>query len=484
MRKVLHNFRWWENHEPQTMRVEGDQVVARDSRTDLNWEGADRMDCLGKVLRPGFIDCHCHILPMGLDIQKLNLEGIEDRGELLDRIRDRHRSQPDGWLHAVHYDQNRLAGGHLTRAELDAISVDRPILIRHVNGHASVANSQALASAGVDETVIDPKGGEFVRDAEGRLTGVLLETAHERVTNQMPLPTLEEMTEAILAAGHRMREWGITAASDMMTGRFDLKLELEAYRAARRRGMPIRVRLYVQWSSVFGKRAGNFEDTVSWFTSDDQDWVRVAGIKLFADGAIGSATAAVYEPYTGGGKGHLIYSPEELSRRVLIAHNSGFAVATHTIGDRATDVILDALEATGEPSRHRIEHAMILSDQQIERIVRNGCGLTFQPEFLGQFGHAYQRQLGPDRAAKLKRTRSVLDAGIPLAFSSDLPIVNGNPEDGMRYAVSRPVGFDPSEACTTDEAFRAYTETAAWINRDGDTMGQLKPGYLADYNLV
>ena len=80
MRKVLHNFRWWENHEPQTMRVEGDQVVARDSRTDLNWEGADRMDCLGKVLRPGFIDCHCHILPMGLDIQKLNLEGIEDRG--------------------------------------------------------------------------------------------------------------------------------------------------------------------------------------------------------------------------------------------------------------------------------------------------------------------------------------------------------------------------------------------------------------------
>ena len=359
MRKVLHNFRWWENHEPQTMRVEGDQVVARDSRTDLNWEGADRMDCLGKVLRPGFIDCHCHILPMGLDIQKLNLEGIEDRGELLDRIRDRHRSQPDGWLHAVHYDQNRLAGGHLTRAELDAISVDRPILIRHVNGHASVANSQALASAGVDETVIDPKGGEFVRDAEGRLTGVLLETAHERVTNQMPLPTLEEMTEAILAAGHRMREWGITAASDMMTGRFDLKLELEAYRAARRRGMPIRVRLYVQWSSVFGKRAGNFEDTVSWFTSDDQDWVRVAGIKLFADGAIGSATAAVYEPYTGGGKGHLIYSPEELSRRVLIAHNSGFAVATHTIGDRAPDVILDALEATGEPSRHRIEHAMI-----------------------------------------------------------------------------------------------------------------------------
>jgi len=154
--------------------------------------------------------------------------------------------------------------------------------------------------------------------------------------------------------------------------------------------------------------------------------------------------------------GQLIYSPTRLREMVQTAHRAGFRVATHSIGDYATDLVMDAYEATGEPSRHRIEHAMLLSDAQIERLAGLGCAVTFQPEFLIRFGHSYRRQLGPERMARLKRARSLLDAGIPLSFSSDRPIVPGDPKDGIRAAVHRPEGFDPAENITLPEAFRAY----------------------------
>jgi len=238
------------------------------------------------------------------------------------------------------------------------------------------------------------------------------------------------------------------------------------------------MRLYLQWGMVFGKHAVPSDILEAAIQALSADRTRVAGIKLFADGAIGSATAAVYEPYETGGTGHLIYAPDELARRVRVAHEAGYAVATHAIGDRATDVVLAAYEATGEPSRHRIEHAMILSDAQIERVKASGCGVSFQPEFLAAFGGSDRRQLGPDRAAALLRTRSLLDAGVPIAFSSDMPIVSGDPEIGIAAATNRPF-----EACTEEEAIDAYTRTAAWINGDAHTMGSLEPGMWADFVL-
>jgi predicted amidohydrolase YtcJ len=483
--KLYHNFHWAFDGTRQAMLVDQGQVVARGP--DVVSSDAEEHDLEGRFVLPGFVDAHCHILPMGLDLQKLHLGECSSHEDVLDLLAKRHREQPDGWLLAVHYDQTKY-GSHMDRAQLDAISADRPILLRHVSGHAGLANSAALGLAGVDETTPDPDGGSFGREGT-RLTGVLLEHANELVSSFVPNPSYEEMVEAILLAGERMRSMGIVAACDMMTGRFDLEQELAAYDEAVRRGCAIDTRLFVQWRAVFGRRGIGPEEL-------RRRSSRIGGIKIFADGAIGSATAAIYGEYTGESSagprisrhgqpasqhgeevsGQLIYSPDRLKEMVRTAHEAGFQVATHSIGDYSTDLVLDAYEATGEPSRHRIEHAMILSDAQIERIVKAACSVTFQPEFLQRFGHSYLRQLGPERTARLKRTRSVLDAGIPLAFSSDLPIVNGNPLDGIRTASHRPEAFDPSENCTRDEAFRLYTQNAATLGGWNRVLGTLSAG--------
>lgn len=501
---TLANFVAWDTGERQILTARNGLVVERRAMAPGEAVPDGATDLAGKTLAPAYIDNHCHILPTGLDLQKLHLGACATHAEVLEAVRQRHADRPDGWLLAVHYDQNRTGGGvHLTRHDLDAISGTRPILLRHVNGHASVANTAALETAGVRPGEPDPDGGRFGRDAAGALDGTLFEDAHDRVTGAAPAPTRSEMVQAILAAADRMADLGIGCASDMMTGRFGLIDELHAYREASERGARIRFRLYVQWANRFGPRAASEAEIAEAEVAMDPTRCRVAGIKLFADGAIGSATAAIYGRYSGEPaagfrlsrharpatsegeaevSGQLIYRPEKLKQRVLTADAAGYQVAIHAIGDYATDLVMDAYEACGDGARHRIEHAMILSDAQIERMARLGCFCTMQPEFLLRFGHAYRLQLGPERAARLKRARSVWDAGIPLSFSSDRPIVPGDPADGIRTAVHRPEGFDPGEAVTHEEAHAAYTAEAARAN--GDPVPALQPGDWADWRVV
>ncbi len=486
----------------QDMLVSNNRVVYRGLPLDSSPVGYEVQSLLGKFLWPKYVDNHCHVIPTGLNLSKLNLRDCITSDEFLEAIRMRHKSHPDGWLVAVQYDQNRSGGDFLTRTDLDAISGTRPIYVTHANGHAGIANSAALRLAGIDETVKDPSGGKFRRDASGRLDGILLEMAHEQVLAASPQPTIAEMTQAVLDAGQHMASVGIGAATDMMTGAYDMLSELKAYGDAARQGCPVHLRLYLQWKHVFGPRAvaaGVLQEAIE---ALPRDRVKVCGIKIFADGAIASATAAIYGKYSGAEatgprisrnangaaefsnrevSGQLIYSQDRLRKMVLTAHEAGFNVATHAIGDYAADLVMDAYESTGEPGRHRLEHAMILSDGQIERIAKARTRVTFQPEFMVRFGPAYQRQLGPERAARLERARSVLGAGIPLSFSSDQPIVTGDPMVGMRTAVNRPEGFDPAENVTPLEALTLYTSAAAEANGDGETMGSLNPGMWADY---
>ncbi len=503
MLKKLQNFRILGNDGHHEMFIE-DGVFASDpipAHVDLM--GDEEFDCGGKILLPGFIDSHCHVLPSGLDLLKLNLGECSTREEVLEVVLDRHVSQPDGWMLAVQYDNNKFADGrHLTVHDLDAISSSRPILLRHYNGHCSIANSVALAAAGVTHETPNPSGGEFGRDSSGRLNGVLLEDAHEVVWGATPKPSLEEMVDAILVAGDQMADLGITCASDMMTGRFDLKNEFEAYQIAAARGCRIRTRLYVQWKEVFGPRGIGLEAFREHEqTFSDPNSTRIAGIKLFADGAIGSATAAIYGSYSGlpapgpviskngqnttaiGTSGQLIYAPEKLNMMTKTASDAGYQVAVHAIGDYAVDLVMDAFEATGRASDHRLEHAMILSDAQINRLQKLDCFVTFQPEFLLRFGHVYKRQLGPDVASRLNRARSAINAGLKVSLSSDRPIVPGDPMDGIQSAVTRPDGFVQDENITLDEAVLGYTVRGAEVNGDAGVIGSLKLGQLADFQL-
>lgn len=467
--------------EPVDLILEGDLI--RDVRPAADPERAPR------PILPAWVDAHCHILPTGLDLLKLTLANCPTPESALDAVRDHARTLPPGdWLHAVHYDQNRFPDGeHLHRDHLDAIAPDRPVLLRHVNGHASIANSAALRAAGVDETTPDPPGGAYGRDETGRLNGLLLEHAHEAVTNAAPAPRFDEMVEAILRAGESMATYGIGTATDMMTGRWDLAQELAAYREAAERGCRVRLRLFLQWGTVLGKR-GIGVDAVRELTAGwPENRVRVQGLKIFADGAIGSATAAIYGQYATSsgparpdGDGRLIYPPERLNEMVQRGHDTGWPVAIHAIGDRAVDVVLDAFELTGEPSRHRLEHAMLLSDSQIERLARLNPHVTMQPEFLVRFGTTYRRQLGEERAFGLKRLRSLVDAGLTVSLNSDRPIVSGNPSVAIQAATQRPEGFDPAENLTPAEAVWAHTVGGHLANGDPG-QGTLEPGTWAEH---
>lgn len=465
------------------MAVAQGRVVARGAAVPF---AGEIIDLGGAFLLPAFIDSHCHILPTGLDLAKLHLGNCATREEVLDAVRRRHVDlAPDAWLMAVHYDQTKYTDArHLTRDELDTVVSERPTLLRHSNGHAGVANSAALRAAGVGEDSDDPRGGTFVRDESGRLTGVLLETALETVAGAAPRPNVDEMATAIVAAGERMAGLGIACASDMMAGFIDLADELDAYRRAIEAGCPIRIRLYLQWSAVFGRRAVSKEVLESFAHGAPLEEGKIAGIKIFADGAIGSATAAIYGAFlTTGGDGQLIYAPDRLKEMVRVADEAGYAISIHSIGDRSTDLVMDAFEACADPTRHRIEHVMMLSDTQIERLKRLGCHATMQPEFLLRFPHGYKRQLPDAQFRMLERFQSVHRAGIPLSFSSDRPIVPGDPWDGILTAENRPEGFDPGENLPRRDGFLAYTQAAAAANGDAGQMGTLAPGELADFCL-
>ena len=242
------------------------------------------------------------------------------------------------------------------------------------------------------------------------------------------------------------------------------------------------MRLYVQWFQVLGRNAPPIQEFQAKISALDDPLVGFRGLKVFADGAIGSATAAVYISYpTTGGLGQLIYPESDLASILKNIDDHGFRIAVHSIGDRSTDLVLDAYAACLDPSRHRLEHAMILSDKQIDRLAEIKCKVTFQPEFLLRFGHAYRAQV-PDRAPLLKRVKTVLGRGIPVGFNSDRPIVPGNPWDGIQSAIRRPEGFDPSENIDLPSAIRLYTQGGAEINFDPD-QGQLITGMRADLQL-
>lgn len=485
MVELYRGATWGLDGSEQDIAIEAGKVLFR-GPTGTGPSADVVHDVRGKILLPAFIDNHCHILPTGLDLLKVQLGNCSDRYHVLDTLREADLELPkDDWLLAVHYDQTKFADSrHIDRWELDGISSSRPILIRHVSGHASVANSKALELAGISESEPDPPGGRFERDEAGRLTGVLLEDAHERVTAAAPSVDLEQMVQAILAASESMRSFGICAAADMMTGRYDLDLELQAYRIASERGAGVRYRLYLQWGRVFGPRSIDSARLAELANSMDPALCRIAGIKIFADGAIGSGTAAIYGRYESNpegpvDQGQLIYVPEKLNEMVRAAHDAGYQIAIHSIGDRSTDLVMDAYEALGTGAhRHRIEHAMILCDKQIERMAKLGLHVTMQPEFLTRFGHAYVKQLGPGRAARLKRMKSVSEAGLRLSLSSDRPIVSGDPLTGLSNAVERPEGFSLEENLNPKQALAGYHGLAAAAMEDD--FGDLLPGQWAD----
>ncbi|HZT40779.1 MAG TPA: amidohydrolase [Chthonomonadaceae bacterium] len=467
----------------------------------LNGAGTRVVDLRGRTLIPGFFDCHMHILWLGVNLGHVNLASppVQDKEDIGDLLRERLEAQPDiPCVQGNRYDQNRLPGAkHVTRYDLDRVSTEVPVRINHTSGHAAVVNSKALERLGITRDTPDPEGGEIVRDENGEPTGVLLETASwSNLDRIIPELTSSEAAEALGRANGYLLERGITSASDANTHYRDIDTYTQAVGQNQLR---IRVNNMVGWAGVC-RHAGEGEtprpeDLQPTASGIDGHRLHVGQAKLFSDGAITTRTCWLTQPFAGmpDNYGIPMHPPDELQALILRAHNAGWQIATHAIGDRAIDMVLSAYaEAQRQHTRprpgHRIEHCMLLDDDLIARLRRQNVWSIGQPEFLTRLGDAYILALGEERACRLSPYATLDARNVAQAFSSDNPVVPGAPLDGLRAALERKTlsgrVLNAEERLSVEAALYAYTAAPAYATRTERDRGSIEAGKWADFTLL
>ena len=486
----------------EAMVVHGGRIVDLGTKADMGarYPQARRWVAEGAAIVPAFNDCHAHVLPLGIDLGKADLRGCTSVAEIQQRLCTWMEQHPNAeWVLGRAYDQNLLPGGqHLSRYDLDAICPDRPVYINHVSKHGALVNTRALQLAGITRDTPDPADGVIVRDVDGEPTGVLLESASTLVARHLSKPTQAELVQAVHRAAQDLARRGILCASDASTGWLDLEAEVSAYAQALEEGASVRLTLMPLYGAA---------ERVGWLNTEPPSGeatgftprppsphsnLRWGAIKLFADGAFTTRTAALRQPYADTPTtGVLMYEPAELSARIGTVHRSGWQCAVHAIGDYAIECVLDgydqALTEVPKPHhRHRIEHAMLMADDLLERMQRLGVVVVPQPEFLWCLTNAYLAGLG-DRAIQLMPFRSWVERGIAVGFSSDQPVVPGDPIIGWRTAVTRTsrdgTCLAPNEGLDPLTALRLFTVGSAYATGD-EEVGTLAPGKQARFMVL
>jgi predicted amidohydrolase YtcJ len=450
---------------------------------DLLAPGGEVLDLGGRCVLPGLADSHIHFTWYALSRRALDLGGATTLDEVLALVAERAReTTPGEWILGLRWDQERWPERRFpTAADLDRAAPEHPVMLRAKSGHASVANSLALRLAGITAGTPDPPGGRIGRDAEGRPDGMFFEdSAMGLIADLVPRPGPEETDSALREAFPSAWRVGLTAIHDMdRPPAFAACQRLHA-----RQELGLRVVKYLPADALdcaleVGLRAGLGDE-----------WLRVGGIKVFADGALGPRTAAMLAPYEGEPGNVGVVTTDEGTLRALArkAIAGGLPLAVHAIGDRANRIVLDALAEIGTGGlRHRIEHVQLLHPDDMGRLARLGVVASMQPIHATQDCEMADRYWG-DRCATGYAWRSLLEAGTALAFGSDCPVEDLNPFLGIHAAVTRrridsfpgPEGWYPEQRLTVEEAVRAYTLGAAYAAGLEDRLGSLAPGKLAD----
>lgn len=462
---------------------------------------------------PGLIDAHCHTAWWGLGLSAVDLSvvrGIEalyaavaDEVDRLDRAGD-----VGGWVHGTGFNQSHHEGAFPDIARLDEITGDRPLYLRHTSGHASITNTATLRLIGALEAGFeDPTGGVIVRDEHGHPTG-LVEEAAQGLVQALLLPySTDRLVEALDAATTRYAAQGITSFTEAGVGGGWIghsPVEAAAYRTAANTGrLHARAQLMPALDTLrpltanaddfHGNGGGAGLDLGVGFGFGD-DRVRFGHVKVFLDGSLLGTTAAVTESYCGHEHrtGYLLDAPETYRERALAAYRAGWPLALHAIGDAAIDLALDLIEeaqvAYGmAPAPCRVEHFGIARPDQVERAARLGIAVTPQAGFIGPLGDQMAVLVGEERVGWLYRGRSVVDAGVILAGSSDLPVADNNLRRGMQAAIDRRTDsgavLAEREALTPEEALRTHTVWAARATGLLADRGTLERGKLADFTV-
>jgi predicted amidohydrolase YtcJ len=441
------------------------------------------LDLGGRLLLPGLTDSHTHLLGTGLAMQSVDLKRTASAEDAASRVGQRVRAAPPGaWVRGAGWDQNDWpAAAFPHRRVLDAVAPHHPVVLDHTSGHCIWVNSAAIRAAGVDASTTAPEGGAIDHDHAGEPSGIFRDNAARLITAAVPHLERAERTAAIEAAVAHAHSLGVTCVHAMDVGRG----EFQALHALNDSGrLRLRVRTFMS--------AGLLDEWIdrNLATGDGDDMLRVGGVKFFADGALGSMTAWMLEPFEGTTDCGLALQPAAgLERAVRRCLEQRLAPAIHAIGDRANREVLDILERTREIAPdlpRRIEHAQLLAPGDMPRFAALGVTASVQPI------HATQDMAKVDRAWGARGSgayafATLLASGATLAFGSDTPVETMDPLAGIHAAATRrradgtpPAGWYPTERLTVPQAVAAYTTGAAHAIRE-PALGRIATGAHADF---
>jgi predicted amidohydrolase YtcJ len=474
--------------------VAGNRILALGESAELRpWlrTGGQALDLEGKAIIPGLVDAHVHFgwYSVALYQQQLDLDNVASPEEALKRVAEQAAHIPPGrWIQGGGWNKNIWPGQRFpTAADLDKVVRHHPVVLADKSRHSVWVNTLALELAGITAACEDPPGGEILRDESGQPTGILLEAATALVYEAIPEPDLETMVAALRQGTAEAQRLGLTGVHD--PGHATVLAALQYLHAQRELGLRALVHIpsdQRQQAIELGLRSG-FGD----------EYVRLGSIKIFADGALGPQTAYMLGPYEGSTEYSGIAALREDKLRELVSqsYHAGLSVAVHAIGDAANRMTLDAIEEaqrTGPPTRYanlpnRIEHAQLLSPDDIPRLARLGVVASMQPVHATSDMEIAERHWGR-RCDLAYAWRSLLDQGTDLAFGSDAPVETLDPLAGIHAAVTRqrtdgspgPEGWIPAQRLTISQAVHAYTMGAAYASGEGQLKGSLTPGKLAD----
>jgi predicted amidohydrolase YtcJ len=462
-------------------------LAAKDKRPDkLDW----RADMKGRVMLPGFIDAHGHMMELGFRALELDLSGTKSLDEAKARIAAYVVANPDKrWILGGGWNQEAWGLGRFpTAADLDAVVSDRPVWLARADGHASWGNSAALKAAGVSAKSVSPPGGR-IEKAGGVPSGVFVDAAQALVRKVVPQPLGKDRSAAFIKAQSILLGYGVTATADMGTSLDDWL----TYRRMGDKGA-LRVRIMSYGSGVDTALQVGGTGPTPWLYGDR---LRMGGVKLYADGALGSRGAWLKAPYSDapGQSGAGFMSDDVIRNLMSRAAMDGYQVAVHAIGDKANAQVLGAIEELGETykgdRRWRIEHAQIVDPVDLPRFGRNGIVASMQPTHQTSDRTMAEARLGQARLAGAYAWATMLRNGAALAFGSDFPVERPDPWAGWAAAFTRQDadgqpfgGWRPEEAVSREQAWWAFTGGAAYAGFAEDRFGQLAPGQRADFIIV
>jgi len=436
------------------------------------------LDLRGRTVVPGMIDTHMHFIDYGLSLERIDLRGVRSIAEIQAKVASRAKETPTGrWILGRGWDQERLEERRYpNRYDLDEASSENPVLLNRVCGHVSVTNSLGLQLAGITKETPDPRGGQIDKDpGTGEPTGVLRDEAMQLVWQRVPPPTKPELVAAIEAASRSALSAGLTTVHALLRNSAYVEALQEACAAGK-----LGLRVYM------GIPVDLLDDLIGLGikTGFGDDWLKIGCVKMLLDGSLGGRTAALKEPYADdpSNRGLLLYREEELRQLVSRAHDSGYQLAIHAIGDHAIDLALDAIEEAQNKTprmdhRHRIEHASIISSQQIERMAGMGVIASVQPAFVTSDFWATDR-VGKEREKWVYPFKTLFRKVVASA-GSDCPVEHLDPIEGIWAAVTRG-GFLPAERLRVDKVLYMYTVNGAYASFDENEKGSISEGKLAD----